>query len=111
MSSELIDRLASIELVLARNGFVASEEHEAITLPGARLCDEGYAEGLQLRTCIYPSKQDAERARLTVQDTNEANTSVVVTNRDAVLWIFDDSSADPEGRHIQKLIESFAAIQ
>jgi hypothetical protein len=108
---EAVSRLADIELVLSENGFVPSDSSEITALKGASLCDEGSVDGLRLTACVYDSPAGAIEARQAVQRASSEATSVVVANRDAVLWIVDARAADPEGRRIQQLLEAFAAIE
>ncbi len=110
-SSAVVGRLAEIEVVLAELGFVPTIDAEVATLPGASLCDEGSIEGLLVRTCIFSSAEKASAARSQVDATSMLATSVALSNGDAVLWVSDDGSADPEGRRIQQVIEAFAAIE
>jgi serine/threonine protein kinase len=110
-TDEVVARLADIEVILVDNGFVPSEASKITTLKNASLCDEGSVDGLRLTACVYDSSTTAGEARARVERASSDATSVVVANGDAVLWIVDQSAADPEGRRIQQLIEAFHAIE
>jgi serine/threonine protein kinase len=110
VESAVVERLASIEVALAAHGFVATEGTPRV-LPGARLCDEGEADGLQVHACVFASAEGASGARSQVEPDEEVATSVIVANDDAILWIVDESAVDPEGRRIQQIVESFLSVE
>ena len=111
VDAQIVARLAAVEVALGGVGFVPSGEASVATVAGAVVCDAGEIDGLQVRTCIFSSADHASTANTKVDPTSAVTTSVVIRNRDALLWIVDEDEADPEGRRIQEVIDAFAAIE